>query len=962
MAVSTVGDYLSALEKSKLLGSEQLVAAQRLAGESSDAAVLAKALVREKLVSRWQAETLLALGPRAQFRLGKYRLIQRLGKGGMGIVFLAEHVTMNRRVALKIVPRTITENRASLDRFFAEARAIAALDHPNIVQAYSVDNEMDRYFIVMEFVDGQDLQRTVEVNGPLDFARAADFIRQAADGLAHAHARNLVHCDIKPSNLLVNQQGVIKILDLGLARLNRSDSPRGAAAGEPAFGTVDYMAPEQGLESSNFDHRADIYSLGCTLYFLLTGHPPFPEGTLAQRIVRHQAQEPRDILLERPDTPPNLVEICKRMMVKEPEKRYQSTQEVSAALASWQTKAGGAAGGRLPLAVKPLDDVIVPSASGDNWLAFLGDASPATTASNGTAAPAAATLTKLTKSGKQPIRKIENRSGFAAALAGVAVFSRTALAWFNTTKRKILGIVGGITLLSAAAGLASLPFLLRHPKPVVQVAVQQPKPEEKKTSVEEDVGTPRDKQPEKKPADAKNPPGKDPSGGKAEPAKKPEHGEEPKTAVPPKSAEPVKPATQPAVKTEVPAKTEANSAKPDVKTTPPDKKAETPATKPDVPAKTPETPPKKAEPPAKPVSLEGLATAVDLQQPGKGAAPELSMGTLDLDPKLSLEVKLLGGEMVAKGNPKFELQKDGDSGNSGWSVEMVDKVKDPVKIARVWRDENRWKVQWTADAKDKAGLLRYCGLRFSCEKKTRFVALSTPKIVAPLWFDLDLGGVKLRLSKDGPLPDPSLLRFQVLPLDASLPKSQTKIMEGKGHGRPSRTKSAEAAPGNKVSAKGQVMVLLTKENTPRVALEIAFDAGPRDVLLQTQTICEISGVPTPFTMQRLQAANTMIMVMEANQGKSGHKPSPEQEKMTKMAKDGVKALAELATELNQKASVPFRVYAALGDDTDETSPRVVIFQSGDVEKTKAGGAKKNTKGNKSKGRAQQPEFEELDLK
>ena len=207
MAVSTVGDYLSALEKSKLLGSEQLVAAQRLAGESSDAAVLAKALVREKLVSRWQAETLLALGPRAQFRLGKYRLIQRLGKGGMGIVFLAEHVTMNRRVALKIVPRTITENRASLDRFFAEARAIAALDHPNIVQAYSVDNEMDRYFIVMEFVDGQDLQRTVEVNGPLDFARAADFIRQAADGLAHAHARNLVHCDIKPSNLLVNQKG-----------------------------------------------------------------------------------------------------------------------------------------------------------------------------------------------------------------------------------------------------------------------------------------------------------------------------------------------------------------------------------------------------------------------------------------------------------------------------------------------------------------------------------------------------------------------------------------------------------------------------------------------------------------------------------------------------------------------------------------------------------------------------------
>ena len=227
MAVSTVDEYLSALEKSKLLGSEQLVAAQRLAGESSDAAGLARALARENLVSRWQAGVLLDRGTRAQLRLGKYKLIQRLGKGGMGTVFLAEHVTMNRRVALKIVPRSIAENRASLDRFFAEARAIAALDHPNIVQAYSVDNEMDRYFIVMEYVDGQDLQRMVEVNGPLDFDHAADYIRQAAEGLAHAHARNLVHCDIKPSNLLVNSQGVIKILDLGLARLNRGDEPRG---------------------------------------------------------------------------------------------------------------------------------------------------------------------------------------------------------------------------------------------------------------------------------------------------------------------------------------------------------------------------------------------------------------------------------------------------------------------------------------------------------------------------------------------------------------------------------------------------------------------------------------------------------------------------------------------------------------------------------------------------------------
>ena len=141
----------------------------------------------------------------------------------MGSVFLGQHVTMNRRVALKIISREVSKDPASLERFLAEARAIAALDHPNIVQAYSVDNEGDRYYLVMEYVEGVDLQRLVEKEGPLDCDRAVDYIRQAADGLDHAHQHNMIHCDIKPSNLLVNLQGVVKILDLGprLARAPR---------------------------------------------------------------------------------------------------------------------------------------------------------------------------------------------------------------------------------------------------------------------------------------------------------------------------------------------------------------------------------------------------------------------------------------------------------------------------------------------------------------------------------------------------------------------------------------------------------------------------------------------------------------------------------------------------------------------------------------------------------------------
>ena len=239
--------------------------------------------------------------------VGKYKLIRLLGRGGMANVFLAEHVTMNRRVALKFISRQLGKDQASLERFLAEARAVAALDHPNIVQAYNVDNEGDRYYIVMEYIDGQDLQHLVETDGPLEYALAADYTRQAAEGLAHAHARKMVHCDIKPSNLLVSRQGVVKILDMGLSRLIEREGG-GEHADEGVLGSVDYLSPEQALGTPDVDHRTDIYALGCTLYFLLTGHAPFHEGTLPQRILKHQTQTPPDIRKERPDAPDALVE------------------------------------------------------------------------------------------------------------------------------------------------------------------------------------------------------------------------------------------------------------------------------------------------------------------------------------------------------------------------------------------------------------------------------------------------------------------------------------------------------------------------------------------------------------------------------------------------------------------------------------------------------------------------------
>ena len=221
MAVTSAEEFFAVLEKSKLLIPAQLAQARAAAGEGDDPKTIAKRLARQELITRWQAGQLLA--GRSAFYLGKYRLIELLGRGGMGSVFLGQHVTMNRRVALKVISREVSKDPAALERFLADARAIAALDHPNIVQAYSVDNEGDRYYLVTEYVEGVDLQRLVDDDGPLDCDRAVDYVRQAADGLEYAHQHNMIHYGIRPSKLLVNLQGVLKIIDLGLAWLSEGE-------------------------------------------------------------------------------------------------------------------------------------------------------------------------------------------------------------------------------------------------------------------------------------------------------------------------------------------------------------------------------------------------------------------------------------------------------------------------------------------------------------------------------------------------------------------------------------------------------------------------------------------------------------------------------------------------------------------------------------------------------------------
>jgi serine/threonine-protein kinase len=351
--VTTTEKLIELIKRSELVSKEELAGflarhARKAGGVlTAEPAELATQLVQAGLITDWQVEQLLK-GKYRGFRLGKYTLKGHLGTGGMSSVYLSEHPIMRRPVAIKVLPKARVSKSSYLERFELEARAVAALDHPNIVRAYDIDNEADTHYIVMEYVEGRDLQRIVEQEGPLSFERAADYIAQAAIGLQHAHEAGVVHRDIKPANCLVDKSGTVKVLDMGLAKFSTDENSLSALYKDSVVGTADYLAPEQAVNSSRVDSRADIYGLGCTLYFLLTGHPPFPHGTLTERLLKHQKEEPSSIYVDRPDAPPALVDICRRMMLKKVADRTQTAAEVAQELRQWMAGRGygeGSGGG-----------------------------------------------------------------------------------------------------------------------------------------------------------------------------------------------------------------------------------------------------------------------------------------------------------------------------------------------------------------------------------------------------------------------------------------------------------------------------------------------------------------------------------------------------------------------------------------------------------------------------------------
>lgn len=330
--------FLQLLSLSRLLSAEQMKdVLERFSsvGNATESAPTQDVLIwllKKKLITPWHAEKLVQ-GRFRGFFLGDYKLLNRVARGGMSTIYAAVHKESGETHALKVLPLSKTSQASFLQRFQREAAVTQRLNHPNIVRVFGIfsgtDGQADVHFMAMELLQGRDLFEVVNAEGPMPCRKAAEFIRQAALGLEHAHQAGLVHRDIKPGNLFLSDDQTVRVLDLGLAQDFDSEENLTREFNERVLGTADYLSPEQAADTHTVDARSDIYSLGCSLYFLLTGQPPFTEGTLVQRLIAHQTKTPPALVEFRRDVPEELNQILAKMLAKNRQERTSTATKVA---------------------------------------------------------------------------------------------------------------------------------------------------------------------------------------------------------------------------------------------------------------------------------------------------------------------------------------------------------------------------------------------------------------------------------------------------------------------------------------------------------------------------------------------------------------------------------------------------------------------------------------------------------
>jgi serine/threonine protein kinase len=334
-APASVNEFLELVHKSGLVDPAALQQFLRNVRAAANVPTtprdLAALFVRDQLLTDFQVEQFL-LGKWRGFRVGEYIVLRPIGAGGMASVYLCERPGDRKKVAVKVLPKERAEDSEIRKRFQREGRTVSTLDHPNIIRAFEMGLDEKRHFLVMEYIDGPNLDQYVKKHGVPEIPKACDIIRQAAVGLEHIDFMDLIHRDIKPANLLIDAAGHVKIFDMGLALVFGDQQE---ILTRKVVGTADFIAPEQTFDSHQVDIRADIYGLGMTFYFLLTGSLPFTTGTVVQKILAHRTKQPTPISALRPAVPKDLVAIVDKMIAKEPARRYQEPGDVVEVLKPW---------------------------------------------------------------------------------------------------------------------------------------------------------------------------------------------------------------------------------------------------------------------------------------------------------------------------------------------------------------------------------------------------------------------------------------------------------------------------------------------------------------------------------------------------------------------------------------------------------------------------------------------------
>lgn len=331
-------DFLESLRRSRLLEPAQLEEIhEKTRSDTSCAPALARRLVRRGWLTAYQAKRLLDHSGQ-ELILGPYRVLNLLGEGGLSQVFKAHHAVRHRIVALKVLHPELRSNAEIVEQFRREMDVLSRLEHPCFVKALDVEDDSAPHYFAMDYIEGIDLHKLLKWAGPLPIPQACNYTAQAALGLQYAFEQGLVHRDIKPGNLVVTFAGnEVRILDIGLARLEWALKERGpnepVKPGTPVLmGTADYIAPEQAQNADSANIRADIYSLGCSLFHVLTGQPPFPGNSLAKKLMQHQQAPPPSLRQLRPEIPAELELIVQKMMAKNPADRYQTPAGIALAL------------------------------------------------------------------------------------------------------------------------------------------------------------------------------------------------------------------------------------------------------------------------------------------------------------------------------------------------------------------------------------------------------------------------------------------------------------------------------------------------------------------------------------------------------------------------------------------------------------------------------------------------------